>query len=63
MPRSRCGDPDRDGKYRDSDGAVTLDLKGGKASLNYGKLHFDGTYTVDGDKTRLRAICVLARGR
>jgi hypothetical protein len=45
-----CGGGDRDGTYRDSAGAVTLELKAGKAGLNYGQIHIDGTYTVDGDK-------------
>jgi hypothetical protein len=49
-----CGGPDRDGMYRDSAGAVTLELKGGKASLNYGGLHVDGAYTVDGDKITIK---------
>ncbi|HXP86363.1 MAG TPA: hypothetical protein VN841_16670 [Bryobacteraceae bacterium] len=45
-----CGDSGRDGTYRDAAGAVTLELKGGKAGLNYGQIHIDGNYTVDGDK-------------
>ena len=43
-------DANPDGKYRDSSGSVTLDLKDGKASLMYGPIRIDGTYTVDGDK-------------
>jgi hypothetical protein len=45
-----CGSPDRDGMYKDSAGAVTLELKAGKAGLNFGQIHIDGTYTVDSDK-------------
>ena len=37
-----CGGTNPDGKYRDSDGAVTLELKGGKANLDYGQIHIDG---------------------
>ena len=44
-----CGS-NPDGKYRDSDGTVTLELKDGKASMNFAQIHMDGTYTVDGDK-------------
>jgi hypothetical protein len=43
-------DANPEGKYRDSNGSVTLDLKDGKASLMYGPIRIDGTYTVDGDK-------------
>ena len=49
-----CLSPDRDGTYRDAAGAVTLELKGGKAALNYGGIHIDGTFTVDGDKLTIR---------
>jgi hypothetical protein len=45
-----CGDSGRDGTYKDAAGAVTLELKGDKAGLNYGGVHIDGTFTVDGDK-------------
>jgi hypothetical protein len=49
-----CGDSGRDGTYRDSAGAVTLELKGGQANLNYAGIRIDGTYTVDGDKITIR---------
>jgi hypothetical protein len=39
-----------DGKYQDADGAVTLELKDGKATLNFGGIRIDGTYKVDGSK-------------
>jgi hypothetical protein len=45
-----CVTLDRDGTYRDAAGAVTLELKSGKAGLNYGRIRIDGTYTMDGDK-------------
>jgi len=48
-----CGN-NPEGKYRDSQGAVTLELKGGKATLDYGLIRIDGTYTVDGDKITIR---------
>ena len=48
-----CGS-NPEGKYRDAQGAVTLELKGGKASLNYGPIRIDGTYIVDGDKITIR---------
>jgi hypothetical protein len=48
-----CGS-NPEGKYRDSNGSVTLELKGGKATLNYGMVRIDGTYTVDGDKITMR---------
>jgi len=48
-----CGS-NLEGKYRDAEGAVTLELKDGKAKLNYGGLQLDATYTVDGDKISLR---------
>jgi hypothetical protein len=48
-----CGS-NLEGKYRDAEGAVTLQLKDGKANLNYGGLQLDATYTVDGDKISLR---------
>jgi len=43
-----------EGKYRDSDGIVSLELKSGKASLNIGPEHLDCTYTVDGNKVIIR---------
>ncbi|MFI5058342.1 MAG: hypothetical protein ACHQLQ_09150 [Candidatus Acidiferrales bacterium] len=48
-----CGS-NPEGKYRDSDGSVTLELKGGKATLDYGRIRIDGTYSVDGDKITMR---------
>jgi|ERR1700683_703261 hypothetical protein len=49
-----CGAGNPEGKYRDADGTVTLELTGGKASINFGQIHMDGTYTVDGDKLTIR---------
>ena len=51
-----CGGANPEGKYRDSDGSVTLELKSGKAGLNYGQVHIDGAYTVDGDKLTIRPL-------
>jgi hypothetical protein len=51
-----CGSANADGKYRDSDGAVNLELKDGKASLDYGQIHIDGTYKVDGDKITIAPV-------
>ncbi len=51
-----CFGTNPEGKYRDADGAVTLELKGGKAGLNYGMVHIDGAYTVDGDKITVRPL-------
>ena len=48
-----CGS-NPEGKYRDSDGSVTLQLKAGKATLDYGRIRIDGTYTVDGNKITMR---------
>jgi hypothetical protein len=49
-----CGGSDPEGKYQDAAGAVTLELKGGKASLNYGGIKLDGAYKVDGDKLTIQ---------
>jgi hypothetical protein len=51
-----CGSANPVGKYQDSDGAVTLELKDGKASLSYGPIRLDGTYQVDGDKITVRPV-------
>ena len=51
-----CPGANPEGKYRESDGAVTLELKGGKAGLNYGQIHIDGAYTVDGDKITIKPL-------
>jgi hypothetical protein len=48
-----CGS-NPEGKYRDAQGAVTLELKGGMATLDYGRIRIDGTYTVDGNKITMR---------
>jgi hypothetical protein len=48
-----CGS-NPEGKYRDAEGAVTLELRGGKATLDYGRIRIDGTYTVDGNKITMR---------
>jgi hypothetical protein len=51
-----CGGANPEGKYRASDGSVTLELKSGKAGFNYGPVHIDGAYTVDGDKLTIRPL-------
>jgi hypothetical protein len=51
-----CGGSGPDGKYRDLDGAVTLELKGGKANLDFGQIHIDGTHTMDGGKLTIRPV-------
>ena len=51
-----CGGTNPDGQYRDSDSAVTLQLKDGKANLDYGQVHIDGTYKVDGAKITIRPV-------
>lgn len=43
-----------DGKYQASDGSVTLQLNGGKASMDIGPIHIDAAYTVSGDKLTVR---------
>jgi hypothetical protein len=45
-----------EGTYKDPDGAVTLALKDGKASLDFGMIHIDAAYTVDGDKLTLTPL-------
>jgi len=49
-----CGGGVSDGTYKDPQGAVTLALKGGKATLDYGGIRIDGTYTVSGDQLTVR---------
>jgi hypothetical protein len=51
-----CGGASVEGTYHDSDNAVTLELKGGKVGLNFGMMHIDGAYTVDGDKITIRPL-------
>jgi hypothetical protein len=43
-----------DGKYHDADGMMKVELAGGKATLDLGRDHIDGTYTVDADKVTIR---------
>jgi hypothetical protein len=50
-----CG-ANPEGTYRDPDGAVTLQLKGGKASMNVGPLHIDAAYNLDGNKLTLTPL-------
>jgi hypothetical protein len=45
-----------EGKYQASDGSVTLELTGGKASLNIAQIHIDAAYTVDGNKLTIRPL-------
>ncbi|MBV9183088.1 MAG: hypothetical protein JO356_17435 [Acidobacteria bacterium] len=51
-----CFDADVDGKYREAEGAVKLELKEGKATLDVGQVRIDGKYTVDGDKVTIRPV-------
>jgi hypothetical protein len=44
------------GTYKDPDGAVTLQLNDGKASLDFGMIHLDAAYKVDGDKLTLTPL-------
>jgi hypothetical protein len=48
-----CFDPDVTGKYRDTEGAVQVELKGGKATLDLGQLRIDAKYVQDGDKVTI----------
>jgi len=50
------GGSNPDGKYQASDGSVTLELNGGKASLNIAQIHIDGAYAVTGDKLTIRPL-------
>jgi hypothetical protein len=50
-----CG-ANPEGKYADADNAVTLELKGGKASLNFGGIHIEGNYKVDGNKVTISPL-------
>ena len=45
-----------EGTYRDADGAVTLQLKAGKASLDVGPEHIDAAYSVSGNKLTLTPL-------
>jgi hypothetical protein len=51
-----CGSANVEGTYHDPENAVTLELKGGKAGLNFGMIHIDGSYTVDGDKITIAPL-------
>jgi hypothetical protein len=44
------------GTYRDAEGAVTLQLNDGKATLDFGMIHLDAAYKVDGDKVTLTPL-------
>jgi len=56
MFASGCGSPNVEGTYHDPENAVTLELKSGKASLNFAMIHMNAAYTVDGDKLTLRPL-------
>jgi hypothetical protein len=45
-----------DGTYKDSDGAVTLTLKAGKATIDFGPVHIDASYAVSGNKLTLTPL-------
>jgi hypothetical protein len=49
-----CTEPAVDGKYQDSDGAVTLQLNGGQAHLEFGMIHVDGKYGVEKGQVVIR---------
>ena len=51
-----CGSSNVEGTYHDPENAVTLELKGGKANLNFAMIHMNAAYTVDGDKLTLRPL-------
>ena len=45
------------GSYRDAEeanGATVLELKDGKATINFGQIRIDAKYTVDGDKVTIK---------
>jgi len=48
-----CFDPDVTGRYRDTEGAVQVELKDGKATVLLGQIRIDGKYTQDGDKVTI----------
>ena len=49
-----CSQTNVDGKYRDAEGAVTVVLKDQRASMDFGPVHIDAKYTVDGDKVTIK---------
>jgi hypothetical protein len=49
-----CSQTNVDGKYQDLAGAVTVELKDQKASMDIGPVHIDAKYTVDGDKVTIK---------
>ena len=51
-----CFETNVDGKYRDPEGVVKVELKDGKATMDVGQVHIDGKYTVDGDKVTLKPV-------
>jgi len=45
------------GSYRDAEephGGTVLELKDGKATINFGQMRIDAKYTVDGDKVTIK---------
>jgi hypothetical protein len=48
-----CVASGHEGSYREADGAVTLELKAGKASMNIGQIHIEGPYSEDGGKVTI----------
>jgi hypothetical protein len=51
-----CFNTDVSGKYRDAEGAVKLELKDGKATLDVGQVRIDGKYSLDGDTITIKPI-------
>jgi|GEM_PF-1048655 len=45
-----CGSGGLEGKYRDSDGTFSAELKDGKAYIAMGSYAVDGTYKIEGNK-------------
>jgi hypothetical protein len=51
-----CSATNVEGKYQDREGAVKMELKDGKATIDFGLIHIDAKYTVDGDKVTIKPI-------
>jgi hypothetical protein len=44
-----------EGKYSDTTGAAKMELKDGKANMDFGGIRIDGTYKVEGDKLLIQS--------
>jgi hypothetical protein len=51
-----CNSSSVDGQYQDSSGAVTVQLKNGKASMSLGGVLIDGSYSTDGNKITVHPV-------